>query len=59
MITLFVLIATGVSSMWVFDYIVYSVRSAPKAASFNHFFWFSGAVILAICIGFWMGVLTP
>lgn len=56
---LFVLIATGVSSMWVFDFIVYVVSSAPKSSSFGRLQWFIGATTLSVCVGYWLGVLIP
>lgn len=56
---LFVLIVTGVSSMWVFDFIVYSLKSAPKSSTFGRLYWFFGVILLAVCIGYWLGAITP
>lgn len=41
----------ALSSMWVFDFIVYTLKSAPKSSRWGSLLWLAGAVFLALGIG--------
>lgn len=42
----------GLSTLWVFDGLVYSVAKAPHSATYGRLYWKLGAIILAIGIGY-------